>query len=135
MRTLFKIAFATTLLATAIAAEAACARCDPILNISNAPVTSASGKALSDKQVKEAIVRAGAALGWQVAEDGPGKLTATLLIRKHTAVVEIPYSSQTYAITYKTSTNLNEEGGQIHKNYNGWIQNFNKGIAAQLAAS
>ena len=135
MRALLQLTFATTLLATAIAAEGACGRCDPILNISNAPVTSASGKALSDDQVKAAIIRAGAALGWQMAEDGPGKLTATLLIRKHTAVVEIPYSPKTYGITYKTSTNLNEEGGQIHKNYNGWIQNLNKGITAQLSAS
>src|SRR6266496_5871822 len=101
MRTLLKLTFATILLSTAITAEAACGRCDPILNISNAPVTSASGKALSDKQVRDAIVRAGAALGWQVADDGPGKLSATLLVRKHTAVVEIPYSPQAYGITYK----------------------------------
>jgi len=135
MRTLFKLAIAATLLATAAGAEAACARCDPILNISDAPVTTASGKALSAAEVKAAIIRAGATLGWQMAEGGPGKLTGTLLIRKHTAVIEIPYSAKAYGITYKTSTNLNEEGGQIHKNYNGWIQNLNKGIATQLAAS
>jgi len=30
--------------------------------------------------------------------------------------------------------NLNEEGGQIHNNYNGWVKNLAKGIDAQLAA-
>jgi hypothetical protein len=135
MKTLFSLAAAISLLAAAPTAEAACARCDPILNISDAPVTSASGKPLTRDQVKAAIIRAGAALGWLMKEEAPGKLSGTLLVRKHTAVVDIPYSPTAYNITYRTSTNLNEEGGQIHKNYNGWIQNLNKGINAQLAAS
>jgi hypothetical protein len=68
-------------------------------------------------------------------EAGPGKVTATLLIRKHTAEIEIPYSPTSYSITYKSSVNLDEGDGQIHKNYNGWIQNLNRGINAQLSAS
>lgn len=134
MQILFKLATAVTLLAAAAIAHAGCMRCDPILNISNAPVTSASGKALTNDQVKSAIIRAGAALGWQMKEDAPGKVTATLLVRKHTAEIEITYSPTSYAITYKASTNLNESDGQIHKNYNGWIQNLNRGITAQLSA-
>jgi hypothetical protein len=110
-------------------------RCDPILNISNASVTSASGRPLTNDQVRGAIIRAGATLGWLMKESGPGKLTATLLVRKHTAEVEITYSPASYDITYKTSTNLDAGDGQIHKNYNGWIQNLNKGIAVQLSAS
>ena len=32
--------------------------------------------------------------------------------------------------------NLDASGdGQIHKNYNGWIQNLTRGINAQLSAS
>ena len=55
--------------------------------------------------------------------------------RAHTAVVEIPYSSSTYSIKYRSSVNLKESGGNIHKNYNGWIQNLTRGINAQLTAS
>jgi len=135
MKILFKIATAATLLTAATMAHAGCMRCDPILNISNAPVTSASGKPLTNDQVRGAIIRAGATLGWQMKESGPGKLTATLLVRKHTAEVEITYSPASYDINYKTSTNLDAGDGQIHKNYNGWIQNLNKGIAVQLSAS
>lgn len=135
MRILLNLAVAATLLAAAAMAQAGCMRCDPILNVSDAPVTSASGKALTDDQVKSAIIRAGAALGWQMKEAGAGKLTATLLIRTHTAVIEIPYSPSRYSITYKSSVNLDEADGQIHKNYNGWIQNLNRGINAQLSAS
>lgn len=120
-------AVATAILLTAATAtHAACMRCDPILNIADAPVTSASGKPLTNDQVKGAIIRAGAGLGWIMKEAGPGKLTAE---------IEIPYSSRAYGIQYKNSTNLDAADGQIHKNYNGWIQNLNKNINAQLAAS
>ena len=135
MRILTAVA-ATTLLAASMAAQAGCMRCDPILNVDDAPVTSASGKALTNDQVKAAIIRAGAGLGWIVKEAGPGKLTANLAVRKHTAEVEIPYSPKKYSITYKGSTNLDAgPDGTIHKNYNGWIQNLNKNINAQLSAS
>jgi len=50
--------------------------------------------------------------------------------------VQIPYSETSYSIQYKSSTNLQESGGRtIHRNYNGWIQNLNRGINAQLAAT
>ena len=127
---------AAAMLSAALTANAGCMRCDPVFNVADAPVTSASGKALSNDQVKSAIIRAGAALGWVMKEAGPGKLTANLAVRKHTAEIEIPYSSKKYSITYKGSTNLDAgPDGTIHKNYNGWIQNLNKGITAQLAAS
>ena len=119
----------------AAASIAACATVVPVLNVSNAPVASAAGKPLTADQVKSAIIRAGAALGWQVKEAGPGKLTATLVLRTHSASVEIPYSVTNYSITYKSSVDLNENNGQIHKNYNGWIQNLTRGIDTQLKLS
>src|SRR5688572_6298961 len=134
MRSLHAFAAAILLSAASLTTNA-CMRCDPIYNVADAPVTSASGKALTNDQVKQAIIRAGAALGWVMKEAGPGKLTANLAVRKHTAEIEIPYSSKAYSINYKNSTNLDAGDGKIHKNYNGWIQNLSKGINAQLAAS
>src|SRR5882672_11479554 len=125
MRFFVKLAASAVLVAAAASAQAGCFRCDPIMNITNAPVTSANGKALSEEQVKAAIVRAGAALGWQMREDGPGKIIATIVLRKHTANIEIPYSVKQFSITYKDSINLDAgTDGTIHKNYNGWIQNL-----------
>jgi hypothetical protein len=106
-----------------------------IMNVDGAPVTNASGKPLSHEQVRGAILRAGSALGWKMTEEGPNILIGTLLIRTHTAVVEIPYSTTSYSIKYRSSVNLEERGGQIHKNYNGWIQNLTRDINAQLSAS
>jgi len=106
----------------------------PIMNVDNTAVASASGKPLTQDEVRGAIVRAGAALGWQMKDEGPNKLIGTLVLRTHTAVVEIPYSAANFSIKYRSSVNLDESGGNIHRNYNGWIQNLNRGINAQISA-
>ena len=51
-------------------------------------------------------------------------------------MVDIKYDHKSYSIDYKDSTNLNHDAakGQIHRNYNGWIQNLDKAIQAQLSA-
>lgn len=107
----------------------------PIMNVDNTAVTTASGKSLTNEQVRSAILRAGSSLGWQMKDEGPNKLVGTLNLRKHVAVIEIPYSPTSYSIIYRSSVNLDEKGNMIHKNYNGWIQNLQRGIGTQLAAS
>ena len=107
----------------------------PILNVKDAAVTSASGKAMSNADVRSAILRAGTTLGWQMKDEGSNMLVGTIMLRDHTAVIEIPYTSSNYSIKYRSSTNLKESDGNIHKNYNGWIQNLTRGINAQLTAS
>ena len=105
----------------------------PIMNVDNAAVPTASGKPLTQEQVRAAIIRAGGALGWQMKDEGPNKMVGTLVLRTHTAVVDIPYSATNFSIKYRSSVNLDESGGNIHKNYNGWIQNLHRGINTQLA--
>lgn len=134
MRILLPLATAALLAAATTSSHAACMRCGPIQNVTDSPVPTASGKPLASDEVRKAILRAGGTLGWKMNGDAPGKITGTLNIRAHTAVVEIPYSSKSYSINYKSSVNLNEEGGQIHNNYNGWVKNLDKAIQAQLAA-
>lgn len=104
----------------------------PIMNVSDQTVAAPPGKAMTQDQVKTAILRAGSALGWVMKEEKPGLIVGTLSLRDHIAVVDIPYSAKSYSITYKSSVNLNETNGQIHRNYNGWIQNLQKGIGNQL---
>ena len=94
-----------------------------------------ANKPLNAEQVRGAIVRAGAGLGWIIKDAGPGTLNGTLILRTHTADVQIPYTASGYSIVYKSSVNLQEGNGSIHRNYNGWIQNLNRGINAQLAAT
>lgn len=105
----------------------------PIQNVTDATVVSA--KPLKIEQVKSAIMVAGASLGWKMAEVGPGLIQGTLILRKHTAIVDIPYSAAKYSIVYKSSINLDEKDGNIHKNYNSWVQNLSKKIDADLSRS
>lgn len=89
----------------------------------------------SEEQVLKAIKRAGTSLGWIVSEDGEGKVRAVLNLRKHQAVVSIPYSKTQYSILYQSSNelNFNQSSNTIHRNYNGWIQNLNNSIQVQLS--
>ena len=119
----------------AATALTACNTIAPIQNVENVPVSSSSNKPLSPAEVRAAIVRAGAGLGWIMKDAGPGTINGTLILRTHTADVQIPYSATSYGIVYKSSINLQESGGKIHRNYNGWVQNLQRGINAQIAAS
>ena len=130
-----KKTYAALAAACLVAALAGCARTGPIYNVNDAPVASASGKAMTAAQVRSAIVTAGNALGWQIVDAGPGKLVGTLNLRDHQAVVDIPYTARSYSIVYKSSRNLNEANGSIHTNYNGWIQNLDRGIRANLGSA
>lgn len=121
------------MIATVVIALGACAHGQPVYNVSSSPITTNKAKPSLD-EIGKAIARAGAALGWEMKQVAPGKISGTLKLRKHVAVVDIPYDTQSYSIKYVDSTELNYADGNIHKNYNGWIQNLEKGIRAQLMA-
>src|SRR5580765_7673872 len=95
----------------AAAALTACNTMAPIQNVENVSVSSVSNKPLSPADVRGAIVRAGAGLGWIMKDAGPGTINGTLILRTHTAEVQIPYSATSYGIVYKSSINLQESGG------------------------
>lgn len=93
-------------------------------------------KNVSDADMVKAIKAAGAGLGWVITEVKPGLMKGTLNLRSHTAVVNIPYTSNDYSIEYVSSNNLdyNAEKNTIHKNYNSWVQNLKNAIDVQIAA-
>ena len=105
----------------------------PVYNVTNTPVAASKPNPSLD-EVGKAIQRAGVQLGWEMKEMKPGYIVGTLNIRKHLAVVDVNYSTRSYSITYKDSTELQYDGKSIHQNYNGWVQNLDKGIRAQLSA-
>ena len=103
----------------------------PILNVNDAPVVT-SGKAVAPQAVEGAIVRAGTGLGWKMTPVRPGLVTGRIDLRTHTAVVDVSYDAKAYSIRYKDSSNLNADGANIHKNYNGWIENLDRNIRTEL---
>ena len=126
--TIRKIAFSAMIVLTM--ALIGC-RTAPVYNVTDAPVN-VSEKATAE-DVKKAILSAGAGLGWQMKEVEPGHIVGSLFLRKHSAVVDIPYSKDSYSINYKDSSELDYDGSNIHSNYNGWIQNLDRAIQARLS--
>lgn len=122
-------------IAAAVAAFAlsACQTPQSIQNIDGAAVTPSTAKSLSAAQVRASIIAAGTSLGWKVVDAGSGRLEATLNLRTHTAVVDIPYSGSSYSIKHKRTEGLNESGGTIHRNYNNWVNNLDKAIRTEIA--
>lgn len=103
----------------------------PIMNVTETPIQTTKAQPTMD-EVRQAIIRAGSGLGWEIKPDRPGHLTGRLALRTHVAVVDIDHTQKAYSIRYRESTNLDYKDGQIHKNYNGWIQNLDKAIKIQL---
>lgn len=119
-------------LIAAVVGLAAC-RTAPVYNIDDATIVSSTEQKLTPEQVKKAIIRAGASLGWIMKEEAPGHIVGTLHLRTHMAQVDINYDADSYSINYKNSSNLKYDGANIHSNYNGWIQNLQRNIEVQLA--
>lgn len=107
-------------------------RSAPVMNVNEAPVVISSSKQVTPEDVRTAIVRAGGKLGWQMTDAGPGVIKARIALRTHTADADVRYTAKTYSIVYRDSTNLDAKDGEIHKNYNGWVQNLDREIRAEL---
>ncbi|MCM8614087.1 hypothetical protein [Accumulibacter sp.] len=112
----------------------------PIVDYPDNAVLTSSGKALTVEQVRQAITAAAQSHSWQVsgAPNGGG-LQAVLNVRgKHTVVVAITYSPQTYSIVYHDSTNMNYSHDPnthvriIHPYYNRWVAELRDAIRMEL---
>ncbi|WP_193370924.1 hypothetical protein [Pelagibius marinus] len=110
----------------------ACARTQPVLNITEEAVVTASGEAPSLAEVENAIVTACHDKSWLVDPTDEGHIVATAHVRHHTAIVDIVYSTERYSITYKDSDVLLYDGEKIHRNYNKWVQLLSERINLEL---
>ncbi|NOI68253.1 hypothetical protein [Vibrio sp. 99-8-1] len=106
-----------------------CNRVQPIMNFEDTPVA----YELQSQDVKAAIIKAASARDWLVKEVKEGELDAKLYVRSHFAEVSITYSNKFYSINYVRSENLKESDGNIHRNYNRWVNNLNVDIQKQLS--
>ena len=105
---------------------------DDIYNVDNQRVTPAPDMTLD--KAGQLIQAAGAGHDWVMSIQKPGYIVGTLINRQHTAVVDIDYTTNSFSITYKSSTNLAYDAstGQIHKGYNRWVRNLEKAILIKL---
>ncbi len=88
--------------------------------------------------LREAILRAGMVMGWNMTDEAPGVINATLEMRdRHMIATKIQYSASGYSIFYAGSQNMNysAKDGKINKNYNRWVKNLSKAIREELVRS
>ena len=109
-----------------------CRTTAPTLNVTNAPLGTPPGSRLTLEDVSRAIWAAGKRLGWEMQQVRPGELTGTLNVRKHQAVVAITHDTSTFSINYRGSLNLRQHDGEIHRNYNNWVNNLARSIQAEM---
>lgn len=106
-----------------------CGRVQPVMNIEDTPVA----YDLQSNQVKSAIVKSVQNRGWTLVKSSPDEIIAKITVRSHSAEIKIPYSNKFYSIIYMNSVNLHASDGNIHRNYNRWVNNLNIDIQRSLA--
>lgn len=120
---------AAALLAVAVSAQAK----QHVMEVpSYQPVAAMNGRALTQKDMRTAIVDAAQARGWVVIGDEPGKLTLRYAPRTHVAIIQVDYDDKGFKIGYVGSENLDYEVKRgktyIHGNYNVWLQRLSLDI-------
>ena len=112
-----------------------------LYNVENALVPQESGKPLTLEQVKEAIMksRGTGRVTYKMLDVEPGLVRCHLRFKQHRAIVNIPYSTESYSIIYKSSQNLGYEAATqdnaavIHRHYNTWIRDLDQSIQFNLS--
>ncbi|MGF1692700.1 hypothetical protein [Photobacterium kagoshimensis] len=117
------------IIAAVLTSVVGCSRTHPVLNVENAPVS----YNVKVDQVRSAILQSGADRGWIMQETKPGTIRGEITKRTHKAVIDVEYNAKTYSIHYVSSENLQYENGEIHRNYNRWVNNLDVDIKKKLA--
>jgi len=108
-----------------------------VYEVKDAPIQTASGKALTLDQVQKAIIDAGIKQTWIMTPVKPGEMIGEYNIQSHQIHVSIPYTTKNYSILYKDSSNLRYDPVKrtIHVNYQKWIERLDNEIKARLSAA
>ena len=128
---LFK-SYAPLILLASIVAFIGCGSGSPIVNYNNSPIQAAAGKK-NQKNIRRAIILAGTSTGWQMREVSQGMIVATRFSSGRMAKVDIKYTTESFNITYKDSSNFHYDGTNIHKTYNSWVKQLHKTIANNIS--
>jgi hypothetical protein len=116
----------------ALAAMVACRAGGQVYEVKDAPIESA--KPLTLDQIQKAIIDAGIKQTWIMTPIKPGEMLGEFNIQSHQIHVMIPYTTKSYSILYKDSSNLryDPEKRTIHVNYAKWIERLDNEIKARL---
>lgn len=121
-----------TLIALALLTTAGCTS-KPVLNTQHElPAT----PQLSEEKMKQVIVAALQKREWTVQRLSPQLVQADITVRgQFYAAIDIRYTRNSYAISYRDSRELGYKDGKIHRNYNRWVSMLDRDIMAALRAN
>lgn len=121
-----------TLITLALLTTAGCTS-KPILNTQHElPVANQ----VSEEKMKTVIINALQKREWTVQRLSPQLVQAEINVRnQYYAAVDIRYTRNSYAITYRDSRDLGYKDGKIHRNYNRWVSMLDRDIMAALRAN
>ena len=118
-----------TLITLALLVTAGCTS-KPILNTQHNLPADAQ---VSEEKMKTVIVNALQKREWTVQRLSPQLVQAEITVRnQYYAAIDIRYTRNSYAITYRDSRDLGYKDGKIHRNYNRWVSMLDRDILAGL---
>ena len=118
-----------TLITLALLTTAGCTS-KPILNTQH---ELAASPQVSEEKVKTVIIDALQKRNWTVQRLSPQLVQAEINVRNQFyAAIDIRYTRNSYAITYRDSRDLGYKDGKIHRNYNRWVSMLDRDILAGL---
>lgn len=118
-----------TLITLALLVTAGCTS-KPILNTQHDLPANAQ---VSEEKMKTVIVNALQKREWTVQRLSPQLVQAEINVRnQYYAAIDIRYTRNSYAITYRDSRDLGYKDGKIHRNYNRWVSMLDRDIMAAL---
>ena len=121
-----------TLITLALLTSAGCTS-KPVLNTQHDLPASAQ---VSEEKVKQVIVAALQKREWTVLRQSPQLVQAEITVRnQYYAAIDIRYTRNSYAITYRDSRELGYKDGKIHRNYNRWVSMLDRDIMAGLRSA
>ncbi|OAJ48123.1 hypothetical protein [Pseudomonas marginalis] len=121
-----------TLITLALMVTAGCTS-KPILNTQHDLPANAQ---VSEEKMKTVIVNALQKREWTVQRLSPQLVQAEINVRnQYYAAIDIRYTRNSYAITYRDSRELGYKDGKIHRNYNRWVNNLDSDIMAGLRSN
>ncbi|UNM20507.1 hypothetical protein K0P33_03285 [Pseudomonas sp. ArH3a] len=121
-----------TLITLALLTTAGCTN-KPVLNTQHALPANTQ---VSEDKMKQVIVNALQKREWTVQRLSPQLVQAEITVRnQYYAAIDIRYTRNSYAITYRDSRDLGYKDGKIHRNYNRWVNNLDSDIMAGLRSN
>ncbi|KAE9650325.1 hypothetical protein IFR35_08175 [Pseudomonas fluorescens] len=121
-----------TLITLALLTTAGCTN-KPVLNTQHDLPVNAQ---VSEEKMKAVIVNALQKREWTVQRLSPQLVQAEITVRnQYYAAIDIRYTRNSYAITYRDSRDLGYKDGKIHRNYNRWVNNLDSDIMAGLRSN